>query len=581
MKSSSQNLPPAKSHVPAAGQPFLIPVLIAVLVGLLSGLTAVSYIKLINVTEFVFEKISVIVPYHLGNLFIPAFGGLLVGLWMYKVMPQAQGQGVPETLKAIALKKGKMDFRVIPGKMIGTALSLGSGASVGREGPIVQIGAALGSNIARLFKFSELKTRNLIACGTAAGIATVFNAPITGVMYSLEMILKDFGAKALGTVVIAAVASSVICRVFLGESPAFISPSFSLVSPWEIFIYIALGILSGLIAIVLNRGILGTAPVWKKLAIPAYLRPAVGGLLIGMMALTIPHVLGTGFEFIQDVLHDDHLPWKILVLLTFMKIVSSSISLTSGNPGGLFGPTLFIGAMMGGALGQFLYHRLPFPTAAPGAYALVGMASVFAGAAHAPLTAMFLVFELTGNYHMVLPVMTAVVISTYLSQFISKDSLDVIELKEHGADLQTWEEMKILGGMEVRDAMSHGFEVIPNHLPARSVAEKLLRHKDKVLFLKNKKDRLTGMITPEHLQDIFLDEETPGIIAEDMAMEINEVCHPEEPLAEAARVMVAGSRRYLPVVASENADKIVGILKSEDVFLTYTRLAAKRHLQDK
>lgn len=561
----------------SSSQAFVFPILIALLVGSLTGFTAVGYIKLIDVMErFYYGPFSQLFSF-LGNfryIFIPMLASLMAGIWLCVIMPQAKGPAVPMVLKSLLVDRGKMHPLVIPGKTVGTAMALGGGASVGREGPIVQIGAAIGSNIARFFKLSELRTRNFIACGAAAGIATVFNAPITGVMYSLEIILKDFGARALATVVIASVISSVICRAFLGSTPAFFAPSYALVNPSELFIYFLLGLASGFTALVFNFCLNKSNHFFTHLRTAPWLKPALGGLFIGLLGAVSPQNLGTGFSTIEQVLAGDF-PAKFLLFLVATKIIGSSVSLGSNTPGGLFGPTLFIGAMLGGAIGHTAHHFVHFPMAPSGAYALAAMASVFAGSAHAPLTAMFLVFELTDNYHMILPVMTSVVVATSISQWLFRDSMDALELKHLGLDISALEGGQVLGTLEVRDAMSTQFEVVSPALDMKTVLEKA--EKNHNLVVMNEKE-FVGIITLEQLRHDMLDENVTILNAGDLAMNISLYCHPEEPLSEAGRLMMAHGLSSLPVVEASNPNHVLGIIKSEDVFLAYTKLASKKSL---
>lgn len=551
------------------------PILLALLTGAVTSFTAVLYIKLIDLFEkfyFGWFAASLHLRGPFAAIFIPAFGGLFAGIWLCKVVPQAKGSSVPEVLKAIIAGKSRIHPLVVPGKIIGTALSLGSGTAVGREGPIVQVGSAIGSNVGTFFRLSESRIRNLIACGAAAGIATVFNAPITGVMYSLEIILRDFGAKTLPTVAIAAVISSVICKFFLGSTPAFHTPSFGLQNPGELFYYFLLGILSGLTALFFNYSLHKTTQLFSRSKFPDWLKPAIGGLLIGVMGYFCAENLGTGFNIIEQVLQGGF-GWKFLLLLVLSKILGSSISLGSNNPGGLFGPTLFIGAMLGGAMGHLLQHHAGFPVAPAGAYALAAMAAVFAGSAHAPMTAMFLIFELTDNYHMILPVMTAVVVSTSISQWLHRDSMDDIELKHQGLSIDMLEEGRTLGVLEVRDAMSRQFEIIPPELSIKQILDRAEKSRN-LIVMKNKE--LLGVITWEQIQHEMLDEDFTIVNAADLAMPFMAYCYPEESLGEAGRIMMAHGVTHLPVVEASDIHKVVGIIKSDDVFSAYTKLASQR-----
>ena len=557
----------------------LVPNIMAILVGISTGLIAVGFIHLIHFLEDLFfgkggEALTSIHPAFI--VLIPAIGGLFVGPIVTFLAPEAKGHGVPQVLKAIILKGGRIRPVVALAKSVASALAIGSGASVGREGPIVQVGSALGSITGQVFKLSESRTKNMVACGAAAGIAAVFNAPIAGVMFSMEVILRDFGAKALSTVVISAVSSSIIAQIFLGESPAFIAPTYSLWSPFEIFIYLGLGIASALVAhmfmFVLHQSE-NTFDQWK---FPNWLKPAVGGLILGCIGLYFPQVFGAGLSTIEDALHGN-VELSLLLILILVKIVGTSVSLGSGSSGGVFAPALFIGAVLGGAVGKFIFHRMPFPVAPPGAYALVGMASVFAGAALAPVTAIMIVFEMTGDYRMILPIMVAVVSSTSLSQFMSRDSIYTVKLRQRGVNIGALDEVKVLGALLVQDAMSKEFEVVPDKMPAKELIEKMSQAKEKSFYLVNSKGDLKSAIKRKQLQAILLEDNLQMIIADDVAIPIVEYAFTDEPLSDAAKTMHQRHLTEIPVVDPADPDQIVGVLRSENIFEAYTDLSAQRN----
>ena len=424
-------------------------------------------------------------------------------------------------------------------------------------------------------KSGEARTKNLIACGAAAGIASVFNAPIAGVLFASEVILRDFGARALSTVVVAAVSASVVSRIFLGESPAFVIPSYSLISPWELVIYLGLGVLAALTAQMFVKFLYKTEDFFDGWKFPNWLKPAVGGLLIGLIGVHFPHVMGAGLDTIGKVLQGDF-ELKLLFFLIFLKIAATSFSLGSGSSGGVFAPALFIGAVLGGVIGKLAFNHMPFPVEAPGAYAVVGMASVFAAAAHAPVTAILIVFEMTQDYRMILPIMVSVVTATSIAQFISRESIYTIKLKKGGIDFASFEDAKVLGALQVRDAMGANYEIIPNALPARKVIERMFKHKHKSFLAVNQEGDLIGFIRPEEVQEILLDEDLRMINAADIMNPLIHYCYPEEPLNEAARLMMTYNLPFLPVVDPSDTRRVVGILNPDNVFKAYIHLSKKR-----
>jgi len=555
-----------------------VPLSFASVVGAVTGLAVVAFIWLFDRTETFFlgtvrGSLSAFGGYALMG--IPVLGGLLIGLISMVTRISTREQGVPEVLKSLALKGGRMS----PVKVLtrtGTAiLALGSGFSTGREGPAVYLGAGIGSNIARLFHMSESRMKNLAACGAAAGISAVFNAPITGVMFALEVILKDFGARALSTVVVASVSASIISRIFLGASPAFKVPFYVLRSPWEIFIYMGLGILSAFVAFLFILTMEKSDALFENIRLPDWLKPTLGGLCVGIIALRFPQVMGMGFHAIEATLHGE-IAAQILFALIFLKILATSLSLGSGCSGGTFAPTLFVGGALGGTIGHLVQSRMPFPVSSPGAYALVGMASVFAGSFHSPVTAILLVFEMTGDYQIILPLMAAAVISASLAQLIRRESIDTVKFKKQGIDMEHMAGGSFLAAIQVRDAMSRDFVTVPCKMGGKELVERMSKDKDKVFFAVNSRDEVVGVISRSAVQEVLLDENLQAVIADDMMTPLREFCHTDEPLAEAAHWMKLHRMDYLPVMSPEQPGKISGILRSDDVFRAYTDLAVRR-----
>lgn len=556
-----------------------VPLVIACLVGCATGLVVVGFIKLIHFSEsafFGFGKESLSFLGRYAVVLIPCIGGLLVGPIVTFMAPEAKGHGVPEVMKAIVLKGGKIRPMVVFAKALASAIAIGSGASAGREGPIVQIGSALGSSTGQFFKFSESRVKNLVACGAAAGISGVFNTPIAGVMFALEVILRDFGARALSTVVVSAVSASVISRMFLGDSPAFVAPSYMLVSPFEMGLYLGLGILSALTAWLFIRVLHHSEITFEKWNFPDWLKPAVGGLLIGCVGLYFPQVFGSGLHTIEQAIHGE-LAFKLLVALIFLKIIATSFSLGSGSSGGVFAPGLFIGAVLGGAYGKLFYERMPFPVAPPGAYAMVGMASVFAGAAHAPVTAILIVFEMTGDYQMILPLMVTTVMSVSLAQLISRESIYTIKLKDRGIDIDSIEEVKVLGALQVRDAMSQEFIPVSRKTGVKDLIEQMSQNKDKTFFVTNSKNEVLGYVRNKDVQDLLMEKDLGLIITDDVMTPLSDFCFPDEALSEAAMLMSAHHLTQIPVMDPTDPKKMIGIIRSSDIFNSYTKLSVKRN----
>ncbi len=433
----------------------VVMVTFAVIVGIGAGLGTVVFVKMITVANNAFWNNSLLlgIPAKLYVLIIPALGGLIVGPLVHFIAPEAKGHGVPEVLTAIATKGGHIRPVVVLVKALGSAITIGSGGSVGREGPIVQIGAALGSTLGQIFKLNERRVVTLVAAGAAAGIAATFNAPIAGVMFAVEVIVGDFGIRNLSTLVVSAVTASVVSQAFLGNSPAFKVPAYSLNSPAELPLYLGLGIVAGFGAILFVKTLYFSEDLFDNWKFPAYLKPAVGGLLLGVLGYFVPQVFGTGFDTIASAL-TGNIGLMLLIVLIFGKILATILTLGSGASGGVFAPALFTGAVLGGAYGQLAAMIFPGIPASSGAYAMVGMAAVFAGAARAPITAIVILFEMTQDYHIILPLMFATVISTILATWLEPESIYTLKLKLRGIDLLRKKNENMLNNILVQDAMT-------------------------------------------------------------------------------------------------------------------------------
>jgi CIC family chloride channel protein len=353
--------------------------------------------------------------------FLSPLVGSLVGGWLlYKYFPDARGSGIPQTRVALLLQNGIISLRTVVGKFICSSISLGSGVALGREGPSVHIGAGLASAAGRRLGLSHEQVRSLIPVGTAAAVAAAFNTPLAAVLFTLEEILADLHARVVGSVVIGAATSWIVLRLILGDEPLFHVPAYQLVHPLEFFIYAVLGVLGGLVStafvklLLWQRARFQQAPErWKPFT------PAVGGLTVGLLALAAPGVLGVGYNLVSDALNGQ-MALKIMLLLLVLKLVATATSYSSGNAGGIFGPALFIGAMLGGAVGHVAHFLLPDHTGNAGAYALVGMGAAFAGIVRTPMTSVIMIFEVTRDYTIIVPLMIANLCSYVLAQKLQR-----------------------------------------------------------------------------------------------------------------------------------------------------------------
>jgi CIC family chloride channel protein len=451
-----------------------------ILVGSVTGLAAVAFIKLIEGISWLgFEWAPERWP-ELGRgwiVAVPALGALLAGPIVAFFASEAKGHGVPEVMQALVLRGGRIRPRVALAKIAASSLCIGSGGSAGREGPIVQVGSTFGSILGQMLRLSDDRIRNLVACGAAAGVAATFNAPIAGVAFAIEVLVGDLGVSLVSNVVISAVTASVISQAFLGSDPAFPIPTHTLDRPAELWFYVALGLAAALVAVAFIRTLYAAEGLFDRWrAVPLWLKPAVGGLLLGLLALAyphllvsggvgpelaalgspastgLPHVFGSGFATIEAALSSP-LPWVLVGSLVLLKILATALTLGSGNSGGVFAPSLFMGAALGGLFGVAANSLFPELAPHPGACALAGMAAVFAGAARAPLTAILIAFEMSNNYEVILPLMATTITATLIAQKLSPESIYSLKLARRGIRLRHGRNVDVMDTVQVSEVM--------------------------------------------------------------------------------------------------------------------------------
>lgn len=556
----------------------------AVLVGVSTGFVAVFFIWLIDVFTTLFfatlqPMLSGLGPFAI--VVLPALGGLIGGPMITFVAREAKGHGVPEVMQAIALQGGRMRPIVAAVKAVASSICIGSGGSAGREGPIVQIGAVLGSTLGQAFRLSDERIRNLVACGTAAGIAAVFNAPIAGSIFALEVILGEFTTGYFGSVVVCAVAASVVSRRFLGESPAFSVPAFTMVSPWEVIFYSFLGLLAGVVGWLFVTALYKAEDIFDHWRFPEYLKPAAGGLLLGLLAIYLPETLGTGFSVIEKAVTGQG---AVLFLGTMVlaKIVGTSFTLGSGNSGGVFAPALFMGAMFGGAFGQIVHPWFPTFTAPAGAYALVGMAAVFASAAHAPITAILIVFEMSGDYHLILPLMLATVFSTLLSERLRHDSIYTLKLSRRGVRLERGRDIDVMRGVFVGEAMTNDVATVPGEMTLAELREAFLTSHHHGFPVLDDEGKLFGVVTIQDLERAEAKADSTNLRVRDIATTDLLTATPDEPIWIALRRLGTRDVGRLPVVDRFDRQRLLGAVRRYDIISAYqTAILRRVELQER
>ncbi|MCB9102380.1 MAG: chloride channel protein [Anaerolineales bacterium] len=554
-------------------------IVVAVVMGAGTGLITVIFVKAIAwVRHISFEEglPQLLAPLGVGwIILVPVIGSLITGPMIAFWAIEAKGHGVPEVMQAIIMRRGRIRPRVALVKSVASAICIGTGGSAGREGPIVQVGAALGSTAAQLLGLGPQRTITLVACGAAAGISATFNAPIAGVIFAMEVILGEFTTHYFGMVVIAAVAASIVSREFLGDNPAFAIPSYALVSAWELPMYALLGVLAALV----GRGFVKILYYFEDLfddwRFPTAFKPAVGAIGVGLIGVLYPQALGAGLTTIEQGLNGS-LPWTLLLVLVFAKLMATTFTLGSGNSGGIFSPSLYMGAMLGGVFGVGVHALFPTVTASSGAYALVGMASVFSAAAHAPLTAFLIVFEMSGDYRMILPLMVTVGLSTLLSQTMSPLSIYTLKLANKGIPLERDRDVDVMKGITVGEAMTQKPDIVRAEMSLPQLADRFVETRHHGFPVLDKDEQLLGVVTikdleqaPDHVN------EQPPLVADITHQEIV-VAYPGDPLSKALRYMSDRGFGRIPVVDPQQPKRLVGLLRRVDVVRAYRRAILRK-----
>ena len=548
--------------------------LLAIAVGILGGYGAILFRLLIKGFQLIFYQNSDDflsfahqVPFYLKVL-IPAIGGLLVGLIVRWGTEKARGHGVPELIEAVVLRGGRISWRTAAARVSAAAVTIGSGGSVGREGPIIHIGSFVGSTVAQLMRLTRERERVLMSCGAAAGISATFHAPIAGMLFAVEVLLGDFSLGTFSPIVLSSVTAAVISGFYLGDFPAFVTPAFQMVSLWEYGLYPLLGILCGLVAVGFTTSLYFCEDRFNNLPLPPWVRPAIGGMLLGFMLLVIPEVFGVGYGAINNALLNK-ISFGLMGALIFGKILATSISLGSGSTGGILAPSLFVGVMTGGTFGWLAGEVLPGLSAAS-SYALIGMGALLAGTTHAPVTAILLVFEISGRYHIILPLLIACILSTITASLLKRGSIYSLKLLRRGVEISQGREQTILKSITVRDVMVSEVKSVLDSAPMIKVVDFFRKFNLSCLSVVNHKGELVGMISFHDIAGAALEEEMSYLlIARDLADTLVDTVVPTDTLDKVLEKMEAEKVGQLPVVAEDGSRKFMGLVVEKDVINAY------------
>jgi CIC family chloride channel protein len=532
---------------------------LSIVIGILAGLAAILFTLAIESVDRLLFGFS---ASQIRLFAVPPLVGIGTGILLVRFFPDVRGSGVPQTKAAFHLHNGDIPMRVTLGKFLTGALCVGSGHSMGREGPSVQIGAGVASAVGRWLNLPPQRIKELIPVGAAGALAAAFNTPIAAVLFALEEIIGDMNATLIGSAVVASVAAVVVERSILGNEPLFRVPPYQLVHPAELIGYAALGVVGGLVSLIFSKTLLALRAAFLRL--PRWSRamqPAAGGLAIGALLLVVPAVKGVGYDYVDQALNGDLL-FGALLVLCFAKLGATVISYCSGNAGGIFAPTLFIGAMAGGAVGTIVHRIAPFPTAEPGAYALVGMGALFAGIIRAPITSVFMVFEITQDYQILVPLMIANMLSLIISRRFQPVPIYDALLRQDGIHLPSPGSRTTRRTRTARDLMNHDLQMIPGDSPIH-VAWTQAQLDRQEAYLVGARDRLDGVVTLAQLAAAREAGRGAELLSELVDPTFVHV-HPDHPL-DVVIERFAESPALLPVVSREEIRRPIGVITTDDI----------------
>jgi CIC family chloride channel protein len=540
---------------------------LSVFIGIFSGLAVVCFRFAIDWCRiYLLGSGATLSPARL--LLAPSLTGLVIALLVIHIFPLARGSGVNQTKAALYIYNGYIPLRTAIGKFITAALAIGSGHSLGPEDPSLQIGASLASALGRRMRLSRDRMRLIAPVGAAAGLAAAFNAPISAVLFVIEEVIGRWTAGILGSVVLSAISSVVVMRWFLGSESLFRIPAVQLERPSELIAYAILGVVGGLASVAFSSGIATLRPRFK--ALPRwtqYFQPAVAGLLIGIIAvLGAPQVMGAGYEYIDQAMHGQF-TWQMLAVLAGLKIIATMLSFVSGTPGGMFAPTLFIGAMLGAAVGGAEHVFLPHLSGSPGTYALVGMGVLFAGFLRAPMTSVFMVLEVSGNYSIIVPVIVANTFAYVISRALQPTAIFDVLTRQDGLDLPSMEEQREESVLRVEDAMQPPTGPV---LDAEQPLENVLRQIEESPsdnFLVRLHPSGWSYIGKEEIRTKVNEGKGAHTLRSVLPMRQLPFLHPDHPLDMALRY--ANQWPVVPVVSRADLQKLEGVISQRDILNRY------------
>ncbi len=563
---------------------------LAIAVGVIAAYAAlllrygIEWVSSLWTGETAWDKTIEALPWYV-YLLAPVVAGLLIGWINAHLLKKGDFRGVAGVLADLVEHHGRINRKQMITETIGGAISIGSGASLGREGPTVALGAVIASEIGLRLGLTEQQIRTLIGCGVAAGIAASFNTPIAGVLFATEVILADYAMATFSPIVISSVMATVISRSELGNFPAFIIPEYHLVSTWEIWVYVTIGVFCGLIAAVLIKS-MGPTRIWLIRCIPdPRFRPAAAGAIIGMLGLAVPQIMSIGYGTVGSVLlekMDPVLFGMVLPVSAFLavilvgKLLATVISFSAGFPGGLLGPALFLGAMAGGLFGGIVHDISPAFTEGSGAYALVASGALTAAALQAPITIMIMVFELTSDYHIMLPLMAACIVATLVKRVFGRESVFTEVLVEHGIDTGWGLEQSWLRAVRVTRIPWRPIPSVPGYMRLAELKQVYVDSGKGCVVVVDDNENMLGIISFADLQPWLLDSSMDQLtVASEIANRKVQTIAENDSLLTAIHTFDQVVFEQLPVVSKDNHRKVLGVLSRNAVFSTYHKLIVK------
>jgi chloride channel protein, CIC family len=538
---------------------------LTLVIGALVGLTVVAFIWF---TEHVAQRVYPVGSPGWHRFFAPVIGSLAMGYLLFKYFPDARGSGVPQTKAALFARGGVISLSTVLGKFFCTSATLASGIPLGREGPSVQVGAGLSSLLGRALGLSPDKVKALIPVGAAAAIAAAFNTPLAAVLFALEEVVGDMHAPVLGSVVLASATSWAMLRLLLGNDPLFKVPNYQLVSPWEFLLYALLGVLGGFMSVAFTKFL-----TWMRaqfLRLPrksAWIHPLAGGLLVGIMGWFVPQTLGVGYGYVGSALNGGML-LKLMLLLLLLKFFAVTTAYASGNAGGIFGPALFLGAMLGGSLGTIAHGFWPNHVATSGVYALVGMGTAFAGIIRAPMTSVVMIFETTRDYAVIVPLMISNLVSFFISSQFQPEPIYEVLAHQDGIHLPTGDDREIEGQRRVIRAMRSPDKVLPCAMTVNAALEEV---KNSVVHAWPVTDTIgvVGLVSRAALEKAAGSGGGEGTLEEFVKEPEFPHLHSDHALSVALDRLGSSHLDALPVVSRADLHKLEGIVTLQDVLNLY------------